>query len=363
MTVNSSKIVFCFRKYLYFIIVSDFDEPESILLRQLEFFYQYILFILTAKVHDLIENNPSIDLTNLLGSDADRILLNAGCNVNLTPPPIAFNALEQILVEKSVRDDIHTSLKDCVEKCGAASGLLIQDGMLISNQQGSSSGLNLSVADALLITNFVNASQSLKTNEQSWIPVCLPEFNANGYLQAYVASLNVEVEKYGTSCFLLVLIAQPQDLQNLIKGKNYLQKLLGITPTAPRLLSLFDQHEATINRWREECRCLHFFFRYTTALIRTPSARAGSISTETKSDFAYFVHSGTSHRIVGDVAMERIWVAYENLVLRVRKATSQYEVLGHPSLTKVTEPSRGRSLSILSSSNSSSNVEKKPYKD
>lgn len=120
MTVNSSKIVFCFRKYLYFIIVSDFDEPESILLRQLEFFYQYILFILTAKVHDLIENNPSIDLTNLLGSDADRILLSAGCDVNLTPPPVAFNALEQILVEKTVRDDIHTSLKDCVEKCGAA---------------------------------------------------------------------------------------------------------------------------------------------------------------------------------------------------------------------------------------------------
>jgi hypothetical protein len=243
MSVNSSKIVFCFRKYLYFIIVSDFDEPESILFRQLEFFYQYILFILTAKVHDLIENNPSIDLTNLLGSDADRILLSAGCNTNLTPPPVAFLALEQILIDKSLRDDIHTSVKDCVEKCGAAAGLLIQDGMLISNQQNSSSGLNLTIGDALLLTNFVNQSQSLKSNEQNWIPICLPEFNANGYLQAYVASLNVEVEKHGVCSFQLVLVAQPQDLQNLIKGKNYLQKLMGIIPSAPRLFSLFEQHQ------------------------------------------------------------------------------------------------------------------------
>lgn len=65
-------------------------------------------------------------------------------------------------------------------------GLLIQDGMLISNQQNSSSGLNLTIGDALLLTNFVNQSQSLKSNEQNWIPICLPEFNANGYLQVWI---------------------------------------------------------------------------------------------------------------------------------------------------------------------------------
>lgn len=120
LTAGSSKIVFVFRKCLYFIIVSDFDEPESILARQLEFFYKYILFILTAKVHDLIANNPSIDLRNLLGSDADRILTLAGCNTNLTPTPVAFHALEQIIIDKPLRDELNATLKDCVEKCGAA---------------------------------------------------------------------------------------------------------------------------------------------------------------------------------------------------------------------------------------------------
>lgn len=46
----------------------------------------------------------------------------------------------------------------------------------------------------------------------------------NNY-QAYVANLVVELEK-GPSQFLLVLVAQPQDLDNLIKGKNFLQKVV-----------------------------------------------------------------------------------------------------------------------------------------
>jgi hypothetical protein len=59
--------------------------------------------------------------------------------------------------------------------------------------------------------------------------------------------------------------------------------------------------------------------------------------------------------------MDQIWIAYENLALRVRRATSQYEVLGQPAITKVAEMIRGRSLSILSSAASSSGFETKQY--
>lgn len=81
--------------------------------------------------------------------------------------------------------------------------------------------------DLVLLTNFVEKSQSLRTNEQSWIPICLPEINGNGYLQAYVANAAVELESV-TSNFVVILIAvsaEPQELQNLIKGRNYLVKV------------------------------------------------------------------------------------------------------------------------------------------
>lgn len=116
-----------------------------------------------------------------------------------------------------------------------------------------------------------------------------------------------------------------------------------------------------MNRLREECNCLHFCFRYTTALIRAPSAKAGSLNTDgsSKTEFAYFVHSGdNSPRIVSARAMENIWETYEHLILRVRKATAQYEVLGQVAIQKATMGDgslyRGRSLSLLG--NSSSNI-------
>jgi hypothetical protein len=69
----------------------------------------------------------------------------------------------------------------------------------------------------------------------------LPTFNATGYLQAYVADLVVDLpvteahtnnnnnnnsNSAGAVSFTVILVAQPQDLQNLIKGKSYLQKVL-----------------------------------------------------------------------------------------------------------------------------------------
>lgn len=54
----------------------------------------------------------------------------------------------------------------------------------------------------------------------------------------------VELER-GPTTFVLVLVAQPQDLDNLMKGKNYLQKLLAINPNAQRLSNLMDFHNIT----------------------------------------------------------------------------------------------------------------------
>jgi hypothetical protein len=57
--------------------------------------------------------------------------------------------------------------------------------------------------------------------------------------------------------------------------------------------------------------------------------------------------------------MENIWETYEHLILRVRKATAQYEVLGQVAIQKATTGDgslyRGRSLSLLGNSNSNLN--------
>jgi hypothetical protein len=47
-------------------------------------------------------------------------------------------------------------------------------------------------ADLHLIFNFINSSSSFR-NAESWTPICLPHFNANGYLHAHISFLMEEV--------------------------------------------------------------------------------------------------------------------------------------------------------------------------
>jgi hypothetical protein len=111
-------ICFLLRQSLYFVIVSSTGESPSILLRQLDNIYQQILFILTKKVHSVLEKNPSTDLRSLLGSDAKRILTSM-CLHDLVPFSQAIDAVPIVYAEKIVREDVHAVLKTCVEKSGA----------------------------------------------------------------------------------------------------------------------------------------------------------------------------------------------------------------------------------------------------
>ena len=52
-------------------------------------------------------------------------------------------------------------------------------------------------SDILLLSHFVTQSNSLRTNDQHWVPICMPGFNANGYLQVFCGNCE-EVDKIVT---------------------------------------------------------------------------------------------------------------------------------------------------------------------
>jgi len=68
MKAGDRTIVFFIKKNLYFVSISSTNEPEIILLQQLQFLYSQILLTLTSKVHDVLTSNPSCDLRQLLGT-------------------------------------------------------------------------------------------------------------------------------------------------------------------------------------------------------------------------------------------------------------------------------------------------------
>ena len=61
------RMVFFVKHALYFLCISSTGEPESCLRMELQYLYQQILFVLTAKVHSVFQNSPAYDLRELLG--------------------------------------------------------------------------------------------------------------------------------------------------------------------------------------------------------------------------------------------------------------------------------------------------------
>ena len=118
ISAGNHSIVFLLRESLYFVLVSSSLEPESILMHELEFLYQQIIFILTKKVHNVLENNPSVDLRNLLGSDSDRIL-NSASGDSISNIAVSFQSVPVFFCNKAVREEIHMYLKTVVEGSGA----------------------------------------------------------------------------------------------------------------------------------------------------------------------------------------------------------------------------------------------------
>ncbi|VDP81817.1 unnamed protein product [Schistosoma mattheei] len=58
----------------------------------------------------------------------------------------------------------------------------------------------LSPSDIHLLLNLIGSSQSFKSAQSHWLPICLPKFDANGFLYASVTYLN------DTTCMVLLTV-------------------------------------------------------------------------------------------------------------------------------------------------------------
>lgn len=113
------KIVYFIRNSLYFIIVTSTNELDAVLSLQLEFMYSQILVILTSRVHDILENNSSKDIRDLLGPETTR-LLHATCPSDITSPYIAFQCVKSFAMANDFRNDLNQYIKRCVENSNSA---------------------------------------------------------------------------------------------------------------------------------------------------------------------------------------------------------------------------------------------------
>lgn len=113
------KIVYFMKQSLYFVSISSTNEPEVVLLKQLNFMYNQILLVLTSKVHDVFKSNPAADIRQLIGPDTMR-LLSVACESIMTPLPIAFDCLNSLMCHRELREEIVLYLSHTVNESNAA---------------------------------------------------------------------------------------------------------------------------------------------------------------------------------------------------------------------------------------------------
>lgn len=173
---------------LYLVAISRLAESDTQLRVQLEALYMQILSTLTLPtLNHLFSNRPSTDLRRPL-QGTESLLSALADSFTRGSPPALLSALECLKLRKSHRQVIDSTLLKVKTEI-LLYGLIVAGGRLVSVARPKRHSLH--PGDLQLIFNMLFEAGGVKAGGgESWIPLCLPGFNKNGYLYMFVSFLS-----------------------------------------------------------------------------------------------------------------------------------------------------------------------------
>ncbi|GJJ13285.1 hypothetical protein Clacol_007536 [Clathrus columnatus] len=157
---GSTRITFFLKSPLYYIVISKWGEPESVARLHLEFLHLQILRT-ESFLHAMI--------SRLQSSIAFQITLSALSVVRMEP-----------MFRSRIGDYLVPSKTGSLDILYI---LLISENNLITIVRPKRHSIHPS--DLQILINAVHTS-SVAANSASWLPICLPKFNPQGFVHAYV---------------------------------------------------------------------------------------------------------------------------------------------------------------------------------
>ncbi|KAJ9056107.1 Vacuolar fusion protein mon1 [Entomophthora muscae] len=190
INAGAAKIVFMLRDPLYFILVSKTSESEETLREQLYCFHHQILSILTAsQLTRVFEKSTNFDLRRLLGG-TECFLDALAMRISGVAPSHLLEAIRAVRLPFPLRSQLGKALKPVRDE-GADILYVVLASRYRLVHLLRSQRVTLHPTDLHLLLNVVHASPSFMTSHQaSWLPICLPRFNRNGFLYALIVFLS-----------------------------------------------------------------------------------------------------------------------------------------------------------------------------
>lgn len=173
-------------------------------------------------------------------------------------------------------------------------GVLLSGAHVVSYVEKSKHPLK--IADLILIINFVRSSASLShAHSVHFTPICLPNFNAAGFLQAYIGMLAPDV------CLILIC-----------------------TENDPRYFHILAGGKETVQQQMDESGVLTRIVEATAALPQ----QVASLEVPGLLHFIYLHQSGSQHFSSGfhkdwdnPTSRSRLWRRYQQLHCRFRDSS------------------------------------------
>lgn len=181
ISAGRANIVFLQRGALYLVAVCSSGETVEHVWRQLHLFHSQIISILTKKVEQIFRRNASYDVRGLLGG-TDRVMRSL-IHSATTDPAMLMRAIPCLRVPANIRSELTRSMV-ASKPSELLFGLMIAHNHLVTLLRPRKTSVHHD--DVLLIMNTVASSTSFR-EDQAWLPICLPRFNASGFLYAHVS--------------------------------------------------------------------------------------------------------------------------------------------------------------------------------
>jgi len=191
LVAGKHKFVFLVKGPIILVCISKSGEPVAHLEQQLNYVHSQVISILTSGVNQIFERRAHFDLRSLLGG-TDKFLDSL---ISLMDHDFCFllNSTHCLRLTSVIRQTIVGTIQ-AAKRPELLYAIVMGRQKLVTLLRPKK--YVLTPPDLNLISNFVN-STAFKGSE-SWTPLCLPNFNDQGFLHAYVTYIAADV------CLLLI---------------------------------------------------------------------------------------------------------------------------------------------------------------
>lgn len=227
-TGKTVKLVFADRSPILLMTSSSTGESEAQLAQQLDIIYSFVIATLSKPhIEKVYEKRDNFDLRSILGK-ADISCLDAICNdlTNFGNPGAIVGGLECLNIRHKTRKKLdgiflkHRSENLLYGLLVAPNGRLVSvlrprlhtlhslDLMLLFSMIYNTNTFKSTAEEG---ANHLSGAMPLATNEDFWVPICLPKFNPNGFLYAFIQLVEMKDE----------LLLKLHDLNTDVLGNQY----------------------------------------------------------------------------------------------------------------------------------------------